>query len=296
MWSGDRGLDVCMERLHVFAMTLWRVRWRLAAWWGICVAAALVYALSVPAQYVARVNIAIAPRAIANDGPEDVRHFHQIDLDAEQAATELQVLKSGRLLRPVFENLGLAETPELSRWSDGFWSTLARYIHYLAPDWSPYDDRQRAYFAFVNRVRCLRLGMSYVFEISYRSHDPKLAARIVNALAAEYLADRIERERIRQARIGGAYQAARGETLTEQFLVSRLAAKAGVAPADDLFAANAHLLGTAAPPLAKSYPKMGVTLALGAGIGFLSGVLVTLWFGVRPRATSRNGRQAPERA
>ncbi|HLH50723.1 MAG TPA: hypothetical protein VKV96_15385 [Roseiarcus sp.] len=273
-------------------MTLWRARWRLAAWWSVCVAATLIYALSVPAQYVAHVNIAIAPRAIANDGPEDVRHFHQINLDAEQASTELQVLKSERLLRPVFENLGLATIPELSRWSDGFWSTLARYVHSLASDGSPYNDRQRAYFAFVDRVRCLRLGMSYVFEISYRSHNPNLAARIVNALAAEYLADRIERERIRQARIGGAYQAARGETLTEQFLVSRLAAKAGVAPTDNLFAASAHLLGTAAPPLAKSYPRTGATLALGAGIGFLSGVLAALWFGVHPRAASRNGREA----
>jgi uncharacterized protein involved in exopolysaccharide biosynthesis len=286
MWSGERTVFASTRRLRVFGATLWIARWRLAAWCAVCMGACLIYVVTAPPQFVARVDVAIAPWAIANDGPEDLRHFHQIDLDSEQAATELQVLTSERVLRPVFDNLKLAQLPELLRGRDGVWATLAHVVHYFAPDWSPYDDRDRAYFAFVDRVRCLRLGLSYVFEMSYRSRDPQLAARVANAVAAEYLADRIDRERMRRARIGGAYQAARHDALMLQLQSSRAAARSGVAPAEDLYGANARLLGTASPPLTKTYPKIGPTLAMGAGIGLLSGVLATLGLGFRLSATS----------
>ena len=286
MWSGDRGLDKCAEWLRGFGAALRSARWRLAAWCMICLGVTLAYVLSVPAQFVARVDIAIAPQAIANDGPEDVRHFHQIDLDSEQAATELQVLKSERVLRPVFANLELAKSPELAQWRDSFWSMAAHYVHVLSLLGAAYPDRDRAYFAFVDRARCLRVGLSYVFEVSYRSHDPQLAARVANAVAAEYLADRIDRERLRQSRLGGAYGAARWEALTRQWRASRAAADSGAAPADGLYAASARILGSATAPLAKSYPKTAPTLAMGAGIGLLSGVLAVLGFGA-PVASRR---------
>jgi uncharacterized protein involved in exopolysaccharide biosynthesis len=293
IWSGDRSLDACAQRLRGFGAAFRRGRWWLAAWCSVGMLAALAYAMTMPAQFVARVDIAIAPRAIANDGPEDVRHFHQMDLDSEQAATEQQVLKSEELLRPVFENLNLAKLPELTQGRDGFWSTLAHYVHYLSPDGASFTDRDRAFFAFADRVGCLRVGLSYVFEISYRSHDPKLAARVANAVAAEYLVDRIERERARQARIGGAYQKARWEALNRDWRVSRAAADAGAAPAEDLFYAAARVLGPAVAPLNKSYPKMGPTLAMGAGLGLLFGGIATLGFGAAsPAAPSRRAREA----
>ena len=288
MWNGDRAMEASSERLRSFGAALWRGRWPLIAWVLVCVGVCLAYAVGVPAQFVARVDVAIAPQAIANDGPEDVRHFHQIDLDSQQAATELEVLNSERLLRPVFDSLGLAELPELTRWRDGFWSMLGHDLHLLSPARSVYADRDKAYFAFVDRARCLRLGLSYVFEISYRSHDPKLAARVANALAAEYLADRIGRERLRQARIGGAYQAARTEALTRQWRASRAAAESGALPAADFFASGARVLGPAEAPLNKSYPKLGPTLAMGAGLGLITGVLAVL--GLSAMAPYRRSR------
>jgi uncharacterized protein involved in exopolysaccharide biosynthesis len=288
MWNGDRAMEASADRLRSFGAGLWRGRWPLMAWAALCIAVSMAYAVSVPSQFVARVDIVIAPQAIANDGPEDVRHFHQIDLDSEQAATELQVLNSERLLRPVFDSLALAELPELTRGRDGFWSMLGHDLHILSPVRTMYADRDKAYFDFVDRARCLRLGLSYVFEISYRSHDPKLAARVANALAAEYLADRIGRERLRQARIGGAYQAARTQALGEQWRASRAAAESGALPSSDLFAAGARVLGPATAPLNKSYPKLGPTLAMGAGIGLITGVLAILGLsGLAPNRRSR---------
>jgi uncharacterized protein involved in exopolysaccharide biosynthesis len=279
MWSGEASVGVAAARLRAVRASLWAGRWRLAICCLVSSGCAFLYAESVPAQFVARVDVVITARAIANDGPEDVRHFHQISLDSEQAATELRVLKSDMLLRPVFRNLALENAPELLQERDGFWSAATHYVHLLAPDALPDDTRERAYSGFLDRTRCLRLGLSYVFEISYRSHDPLIAARVANAVAAAYLADRIERERVREARSGGSYRAARGQALAGQWRTARVASTAGVAPSEDLPAANARVLGPATPPLAKSYPKTALISALGMGVGLLFGVLWVLAFG-----------------
>ena len=63
----------------------------------------------------------------------------RFDLDSQQAATELEVLRSERLLRPTFESLGLADRAELTSGRDGFWPALAHYLHYLTLDTTPYD-------------------------------------------------------------------------------------------------------------------------------------------------------------
>jgi uncharacterized protein involved in exopolysaccharide biosynthesis len=281
MWNGDRDFDLCVGGLRADATMLVRARWRIAMGCAAGVAAALLYVASVPAQYVARVDVALAPQAIANDGPEDVRHFHQIDLDSQQAATELEIVRSERVLRPVFDHLALGRSAELQRGVDGFWQGVAHLAHRLALGGPLYDDRQRASFAFASRVRCLRLGLSYVFEISYRSHDPHLAARVANGVAAQYLADRIARERTRRQRLGGAFAAARWESLTRQSEIARSAAVAGAAPEEDLPAAAARLLGAAPRPLSKSYPRTAPTLAFGAALGLLAGVVTALAFGTR---------------
>jgi len=290
MWNGERSLDECHARLRFLgAALLQHARWRLAAGTAAGAALALIYVVWLPAQFVARVDIALAPRAIANDGPEDVRHFHQIALDSEQADTEVAIMTSQRLLRPVFEQLSLAQSPELLRGSDGLWEAAARLAARLEPGGGGYEPRERAYFAFASRLRCLRLGLSYVFSISYRSHDPALAARVANAVASQYLSDRIEREKARREMTGGgAYAAARWDALTRQDEIGRAAAEKGVAPAEDLPAAAARILGEASVPMRKTYPKTGPTLALGAFLGLILSVVAALALGVEAR-----GRRQP---
>jgi uncharacterized protein involved in exopolysaccharide biosynthesis len=289
MWSGESSLEQTLARLRAIgAALLKRGRWGLAAGTAAGAALALLYVALFPAQFIARVSVALAPRAIANDGPEDVRHYHQIALDSEQAETEVAIMTSERLLRPVFEQLSLAQSAELQRGSDGFWEAAARFAGRLAPDGGAYDERERAYFAFASRLLCLRLGLSYVFTISYRSHDPALAARVVNAVAAQYLSNRIDREKARRVSTGsGAYAAARWDALTRQGEIGRAAAANGVAPSEDMPAAAARVLGEAVAPLRKSYPSAGPTLALGAFLGLILSALAILAFGVDEPADRR---------
>jgi uncharacterized protein involved in exopolysaccharide biosynthesis len=251
------------------------------AWIMLWAGFGLAYAVTVRPEFVGRIQIAIEPRHIADDGPEDERHFHQLALDSEQAETELRVLRSERLLRPVFDELHLADAPELSAGRQGFWSEAAHWMHRLSPNAAAYDTRTRAFDTFVDRVRCLRLGLSYVIEVSYRSPDPRRAAQVANAVGASYLGDRLLRVRAHFERMGGEYHAARASNLAAQIEETHAALREGVPLDRDMDFADARLLGSAVAPLAKAYPKIGPTVLFASGFGAISGILLLLVFRTR---------------
>ncbi len=287
VWTGDRSLELSAARLRAYAAALSRFRLLLLAWiilWG---GVGFAYVTLVEPKFVAQADIYIEPRRIASDGPEDLRHFHQLALDSEQADTELRVLMSEVVLRPVFDDLQLTQTVELESGRDGFWSSVAHWLHGMAPGSTRYDVQQRAYYAFVDRVRCLRLGLSYVFEVSYRSTNSTRAAQVVNAVAASYLSDRLLRLSAHFNNIGGAYRVARENAVAEQIEASRIAIRNGLGLDQDLFFANARLLGSATAPLSKSYPKTGLMILLACGFGVISGVLLILVFGTRASLRQR---------
>ena len=275
MWSGGAQIEASAARLADYWRALISARWPLLGWVFVCAAAGAAYFLLLPAQFVARVDVVIGPRAFANDGPEDVRHFHQVDIDAQQAATELWVMGSDLVLRRVFDDLALGDLPELTSGADGLLPLVARWAHRLAPGSSPYDEHERAYFAFASRVLCLRVGGSYVFELSYRSRDPRLAVRVANALASAYLSDRLNRERQRREGVA-AYQVQRSDELGREILSVRMAEKDGLIPAQDMYSAGARILGPALPPQGRTFPKPVPTLLLSVAIGLISGVVAIL--------------------
>jgi uncharacterized protein involved in exopolysaccharide biosynthesis len=290
---GDRSEADSAARLRSFGDALRRSRLFLVVWTLVWIGFGAAYLISVRPEFVARVDVALEPRRIANDGPEDERHFHQFALDSEQADTELRVLRSERLLRPIFDQFHLADTPELADRSDGFWQGLARWLHRFAPNAMPYDGDTRAFFAFTSRVHCLRLGLSYVFEISYRSNDANTAAQVANAIAAGYVADRLVTHRARLDRVGGPYRVAVGEALSTEIDKAREAALHGSPAPEDLPLADVRVLGAAAPPLSKTYPKPGPMLLFAAGFAMISGVMLVLL--ARVPASARRDRRANER-
>ncbi len=298
VWMGDRSEAESAARLRLFAYALRRSSLFLVVWTFVWIGFGAAYVISVRPEFVAKVNVALEPRRVVNDGPEDERHFHQFAVDSEQADTELRVLRSERLLRPIFDQFHLADAPELADRSDGFWQGLARWLHRLAPQATPYGGDTRAFLAFTNRVRCLRLGLSYVLEISYRSSDPNTAAHVANAIAAGYVADRLVTHRARLDLVGGPYRVALGEALSTQIDKAREASLHGSPAPEDLPLADVRVLGAAAPPLSKIYPKPGPTLLFAAGFAVISGVMLVLLarfpasgFRVTYHARARNPRR-----
>ena len=274
MWTGDRSLEHSSARLRGCGATLWRSRWTLLAWivfWG---AVGLAYVVLVKPEFVARAYVSIEPRRIANDGPEDLRRYHQIALDSELADTELRVLASERVLRPVFEDLHLAQSSELEFAHNSFWSSIAHWLHQMAPGGGHYDAQNRAYYAFADRVRCLRLGLSYVIEVTISSQNAAMAARVVNSVTSSYMFDRLVRLRAHFERMGGPYRVASEDTLAKQLLASRITMSDGRGIPEELDFADARVMGAATAPLFKSYPKPGPAVIFACGFGAISGVLL----------------------
>ena len=289
MWTGDRNEADSAARLRSFAAALKTSRWFVVIWTLAWVGIAVAYLGAVKPEYVASVDVTIEPRLVANDGPEDERHYHQFALDSDQADTQLRVLRSERLLRPVFDQLHLAGSPELADRRDGLLAIVAHALHRLSPHSEPDNPEARAFLAFMSRVRCLRLGLSYVFDISYRAADANTAARVANAIAAAYVADRLVALHGSLERFGGPYRSSRAAALSTQIDKARAAGLDG-ATLGDLPLADARVLGAALPPLAKTYPKAGPTVIFAAGFAMISGVLLILLAGVPPGASARPRR------
>lgn len=273
MWTGDRSQADSAARLRIFGAALKNSRWFFVVWTAAWIGVAVAYLGAVKPQFVASVDVKLEPRLVATDGPEDERHYHQFALDSDQADTELRLLRSERLLRPIFDRLQLADAPELVDRHDGFWTMLTRRLHRLAPNAAPYDAGTGAFLAFMDRVRALRLGLSYVFEISYRSDNPQRAAQVANAIAAAYVADRLVALRGRLERVGGPYRTGRAEALSGQIDKARAAVGDGAAP-QDLPLADVQVLGTALPPLTRTYPKPVPMLAFTVAFALISGALL----------------------
>jgi uncharacterized protein involved in exopolysaccharide biosynthesis len=287
VWTGERSETDSAARLRLFATALGTSRWFLVVWALAWIGIAVAYLGAVRPEYVASVDLALEPQLIANDGPEDERHYHQFALDSSQADTDLRLLRSERLLRTVFDQLHLADARELTDRHDGFWPMLTQALQRLEPKTASYDPDARAFLAFMDRVRCLRLGLSYVFEVSYRSDDPHTAAQVANAISATFVADRLVALRAQVARAGGPYRTSRADALSAQIDEARAAALRGSPAPEDLLLADVRVLGAARPPLTKSYPKPGPTLLFAIGFAAISGVLLILLARIPTTARSR---------
>jgi uncharacterized protein involved in exopolysaccharide biosynthesis len=277
VWTGEQNIEDAIASLAAYRTAIRRNAFALLMWVSACaIFGAFCVALTRP-DFIASARIVLQPRHVANDGPEDLRHYHQTALDGEQAETELQVLRSERILRPVFEALRLADAPEVRDGQSGFWPTLARQLHRLAPRAIPYSERARAFYAFSDRVRSRRLGLSYIFEVSYRAQSAAQAAQVANAIVASYLRNRIDLA-IADAKSGAPYGTSRVATILAEFAKAEEAIKNGSASPDYLPDSDVRLLGSATAPQSKVYPKAWALVLTAFGIGLTSGLLFVVFF------------------
>jgi uncharacterized protein involved in exopolysaccharide biosynthesis len=259
----------------------------LAVWVAAFVAAGAVYVKLLQPDFVATTQVLLQPRVIINDGPEDLRHFHQFMIDSEQCETELRILRSEQLLYRVFKALNLFEAPEIRSGADGLWTYLGTKVHGFARLVGPVDEDVQAFDAFTRRVRSRRLGLSYVIEISYRAQSAQQAARVANAVASAYAAHRLRGVLAREQR-SGIYLEKRLRGLQAQIAAIDAGLPGGSIPEGGMPDADVRLLGPATLPLRSAFPKSGPLLAMMAGLGTVSGLLIVLL----PRTPPRRKRLA----
>lgn len=116
------------------------------------------------------------------------------DIDAATVQTEVEVLKSDNIGLAVVRKLHLADDPEFTGSSKGpvdhFVALLGSPTGFSVSERVPTENA--ALLKFDAQRTLNRVGMTYVIDIGFTSHDPDKSARLVNALADAYIDDQLD--------------------------------------------------------------------------------------------------------
>ncbi|WP_162003267.1 lipopolysaccharide biosynthesis protein [Microvirga tunisiensis] len=203
-----------------------------------------------------------------------------MSLDANQAETELQVIKSERLLTYVFESQNLGKHSDFAFQSPSMFSRMRGYIQAALsnePTRPPTaeESRQIAFANFAARVDVRRIGQSYVVDVSFTSSDRELAPRVANAIASAYLWQSLA-SKTDKARNGAEFVQGRLNALSAQVSAAAAAVAAGTLPTTAVPDADSRVIGAAVQPLGPSAPRRGLIIALGAIIGLTTGFIILI--------------------
>ncbi len=161
----------------------------------------------------AQVKIDPSPRSITATAPSSSSGLP----DQGVVDTEVSIMRSRDIAAAVVDRLGLARLPEFNSLHP---SLMARLFGSPGPPLSAADKREVAIGSVLGHLDIRREGVSYVVDLTARSKDPMLAARIANAFADVYILSNLE------TRVGAA-------TRQSEVLNQRLAELGGEAEAAD---------------------------------------------------------------
>ncbi|QEL23771.1 exopolysaccharide biosynthesis protein [Bosea sp. F3-2] len=267
-----------------------RHKGKLAVWVALCLGAAFAYVRTTPPTYTASATVLLEPRRQGPSAARETAAPSSLDLNA--ADSELQVIRSERLLSTVFDALALGDQSELGPRPPGLLQTLTgRAAAALRGIWTALtgaaaqpanqgaeallrvDPRRNAFENFARRFSARRVGQSYVLEIAYSSADPELPARVANAAASAYLLQSVA-FKADAARSGAEFLQGRLDALAAQVRAANAAVRGGALPAQPIPDADARIIGAAQAPLGPSAPHGSLIMAFAGVFGLLTGVFV----------------------
>ena len=235
----------------------------LSFWIIVCLGSSVLYLLQATPQYVATAQVVLEPRRPVS-GNVDLTSSNNLALDGSQADSQIQVIRSERNLRFVFDTLENASSNSLEKSPDVFKSAISALAGRGSADvpLPPFTELSRAiaFQNFTSRLDVSRLGQSYVLSISYRALAPQEASRIANAIAASYLRGQVL-YRAASIERGTEYLQNRISDINGELASLTNAVRSGVIE-DRVYAdADARLISAATPPLAKSSPQSKLIVA-----------------------------------
>ena len=172
-------IRILRRRLGLIVMTV-----------AVVMSIAASYAFLTTPMYTASTKLLIDPRKKHTVGTEVVpsglgttvgENFALVD-------SQVKVIMSDAVLRPVVQELHLATDPEFGARKPGLLSSIAS-IFSSAPATTEDNPEERALIALSKQVKVERDDQTYVIEIDASSENAAKAARIAQAVAASYLAD-----------------------------------------------------------------------------------------------------------
>ena len=203
--------------LRDYLAVILRRKWTIFAFFMIVVVTVGIYTFKTRPLYKATATIEINSASsrvtpFGNDAQANLIN------QARYLKTQADILKSRTLATRVIEVLDIENNPEFNRKSSGFSiGAITGFIKSLFPDdkngeTAGLDQEKLKKYTILKtfldqlNVKAFAKGGrgSYLLEISYESHDPKLAADVVNTLIAEDISFDLER-RIQSSKLGHRY-------------------------------------------------------------------------------------------
>lgn len=250
----------------------------IGAWVVFALACGTVYILTAVPTYIAVSQVLIEPRRATslNAGPD--LGLAQYSLDSAQLESQIQVIKSEQVSKPVVRGLHLEQDAEFASPRPPLVSRILGMLSNpgaSAP--SAQDDvsgrETTSLGAFADHLYARRVGQSYVIEVSFWSENAEKAARICNSAVAAYIRDRLSLK-AEAAQSGSEILERRISSLREQQEAADRAIRTGVLQADAFPSSDARLITVASVPRAKSWPRSSLVLALSSLFGLFTGLLV----------------------
>ncbi len=191
MQGGVRGVgngysneDVTLGQL---GRELWRRKWLI---FGPAIAVAIlsfVVVNLITPKYRSEARLLIEGRENVFLRPEAEKNFERQVVDLEAVASQVQILTSRDLARHVIKELKLAQQPEFDPVLRGV-SIPAVVLPMLGLSKDPLNvtPEERVLQAFTERLTVLPIDKTRVITVEFQSSDPKLAARVTNAVVDAY--------------------------------------------------------------------------------------------------------------
>jgi capsular exopolysaccharide synthesis family protein len=158
---------------------------------ALALAVGIAVVLTATPQYTASAQILFTPprdRTIGSEGS-----LLQTPLDAAALESQISLIVSSSLLQQVVEAEGLAQDPEFAKGPSQSLEARVRSLFSSADvdvD-NPDAAMERTILALRQKLSVTRVASTYSVTISFTSRDPAKAARLTNAVANTYIADRL---------------------------------------------------------------------------------------------------------
>ena len=265
-------------------------RWLLASLVALGLALACVIIPVMPRQYSA--VALVYPKLFS----EQQKIVPLASIDAASIVTsEARLIVSDAILQAVVRRLGLDLNPEAGR--SPSWA-LDWFRAMFLPETRNHSPFDREVAMLRNKVEVMKDTRSYLISISFTARSGDGAARVVNAIALEYLWDKTI-HRMRDAVTAAEGELARqlmiyGEKhpkvlqVAEALDAARAALKAGMGPVDggrDASVADGSVK-LALPNRTPTSPKGFMILGFSIMLGLLAGIGLAVWrdrrFGCAP--------------
>jgi capsular exopolysaccharide synthesis family protein len=188
----DRPVDAPADSGHLvdYLRILHKRRWTAITVFLIVVVATTVYTFTATPLYEARTRL-----LIESDNPNVLSFQEVIDEQGTKAdyyQTQYNILQSRAIARRTLDTLQLWTDPRFVKSGAGWFGDLLGRRSQTAPDAVETAEQSRAIDRFLRNLTVAPIRNSRLVDVKYRLDDPALAARIVNAIATNYIEQDLE--------------------------------------------------------------------------------------------------------